>query len=262
MQLTDMLQKKKVVDTLTDWNILESVQSLKLEEFEKLKKIQSSKSSNVRRDSGDGGRENSEDSYMRLERNSALNAFRKVLFTVAITVLSAHSLLAAVKANKENKIDFKRIFDKISATDCTTILNKALHYVKEIHGFGGIPVFLCGLFSQISFIIEEMYEHLVEAGMPKISLPNIFTFPKPSKLDALATTVEVMSAELGYQVQQILLFMGVALGPFLLWYRSLSSSSSALYAVGDIVAVGNALDNPAFDSFFPQLKDLNRDRDG
>jgi hypothetical protein len=253
-----MLQKKKVVEVLTKWNILESVQSLKLEEYEKIKRNFFSKLSDVERDNGNGGREGSEESYIRIERNSGLNAFRKVLFTVAVTVLSAHSLVAAVKANKENKIDFKHIFDKISVTDCTAILNTALHYVKEIPGFGSISVFLCGFFSQISFIFQEMYDHLVDAGMPKVSLPNIFSFPKPSKLDVLASTVEVMSAELGYQVQQILLFMGVALGPFLLWYRSLSSSSNALYAVGDIVAVGNALDNPAFDSFFPQLQDPDR----
>jgi hypothetical protein len=257
-----MLQKQKVVETLSKWNILESVQSLKLEELEKLRRKQSSKSSDSGRDrdrdSGDGGRVGSEEGFMRMERNRGLNAVRKVLFTVAITALSAHSLLAAVKANKENKIDFKRIFDKISATDCTTILNKVLQYGKEIHGFGGISVFLCGLFSQISFIFQEMYDHLVDAGMPNVSFPNIFSFPKPSKLNVLASTVQVMTAELGYQVQQILLFIGVALGPFLLWYRSLSSSSSALYAVGDIVAVGNALDNPAFDSFFPQLQDPDR----
>lgn len=255
-----MLEKKKVVEVLTKWNILESVQSLKLEELEKLKRMQLSTSSSMRRDGGDGGREGSEESFMRMERNSALNACRKIMSTVAITALSAHSLLAAVKANKENKIDFKHIFDKISSTDCTAALNKALNYLKEIHGFGGIPVFLCELFSQIGIILQEMYGHLTDAGMPELSLPNIFTFPKPSKLDAVASTVEVMSAELGYQVQQILLFMGVALGPFLLWYRSLSSSTSALCAVGDIVTVGNALDNAAFDSYFPQLQSMDTDR--
>lgn len=255
-----MLQKKAVVDVLSKWNILESVENLKIEEFEKLKRKHVSESSDTRRESGVEGMEDRDEGFVRVERrsNSVLSSLRKVLFTLAITALTALSLLAAVKANKENKIDFKHIFDKISATDCSTVLNKALHGVKDINGFGGIPVFIVDLFSQFGAFLNEMYEHLVDAGFPKISLPNVFTFPKPSKLGAFASTAEVMSADLGFQVQQILLFMGVALGPFLLWYRSLSSSSSALYAFGDIVAVGNALDDPAFDSFFPLLQGLDR----
>ena len=269
--LDGMTRSKKSSGSLAKWNLLNAVHDLKSKELKRyLASTSTSTSNSGENTSRDGmkggrgrGREGDEGEYVlqNIGRIGATPLVRRVVYTAVLTMLSAYSVLQAIEAAASNRIDFNKIFDNIVMADCSAWTSKALYYFRNINGFESVSVFICGVFSQLGFTIRQIKEILMDFGLSDSELPPVFTLLRPSLHDSSMSSAEVLSADMGFQAQQVLLCLAMAIGPFLFWTWSFSSSSRALSAVSDMVAVSDALKDRTYDSLFPQLA-LYKQSDG
>ena len=253
--LDGMTKSKKSSSSLAKWNLLNAVNDLKSKELKRYL-ASTSNSDNTSRDGMRGGKgrgrggEEGDCVMQNTGRTGSTPLVRRVVYTAVLTMLSAYSILQAIQAAESNRVDFNKIFDNIVVADCSAWTSKALYYFRNVNGFQSVSVFLCGVISQLGFLIRQMKEFFMDFGLSDSELPPVFTLLRPSLHDSSMSSAEVLSADMGFQAQQVLLFLVMALGPFLLWTWSFSSSSRALSAVSDMVAVSDALHDPSYDSLF------------
>lgn len=183
---------------------------------------------------------------------------RMTLSTVVVAVLSVRPVLHIIETYIEGggkgrvKLD---IFSRIAVIDLSSAAQETLSPFKSNEIFIRLSASVRALIPKIREIPNLIHEFLSGYGFEGFEYPSFIP-----NLQLHEWNLDQLMGQLGWQkgysnlwVPQIIVLGALSLGPLLLWHRAMSSTSNAVCAVGDVVTVGEALDDPNFNAAFPRL---------
>ena len=183
---------------------------------------------------------------------------RMTLSTIVVAVLSVrpvlHIIETYVKGDGEGRAKLD-IFSSIAVMDISSAAQDTLSPLKSNKIFVRLSASVRAVIPKIREIPHQIHEFLSGYGFEGFEYP-----PFIPDLRLREWNLNLLMGQLGWQkgythlwVTQIIVLGALSLGPLLLWHRAMSSSSNAVCAVGDVVIVGEALDDQNFNAAFPRL---------
>ena len=195
-------------------------------------------------------------------KNSLAYTARQILYILTLTIFSANTILKLTNAF-QNKKNFNSIFDDISILPLTKkfffFFNENLFIGKMFDFFGSfITQFLNFLQKSIS---DFGFDNVT--SIPSFPIFSHFSFSSIlSSLQSLnskysnissnnkSSILNLLHADLTIQLQQIIFFIIIIIGPFLLFYQFLPLISTSVESVQNILFMEDILQDSSFDSFF------------
>ena len=253
--LTRILQTRENIDELKKWNLLEQLENIRTAEEARVTSEESAQNQLQVDLSGDSGR-------LVVDSENWWSTFflsgRMTLSTIVVAVLSVrpvlHIIETYIKGGRKGRAELS-IFSRIAVMDLSSAAEDTLSPLKSNEIFIRLSAFVRAVLPKIREIPNQIHEFLSGYGFEGFEFPSFIP-----NLQLHKWNVDQLMGQLGWQkgysnlwVPQIIVLGALSLGPLLLWHRAMLSSSSAVCAVGDVVTVGEALDDPTFNAAFPRL---------
>ena len=252
--LSRILQTKKSIKELKKWNLLEQVENIRIAEDARKNQVESAQYQQLQlqlRPSSDSGR-------LVVDRENRWSTFffggRMMLSTVVVAVLSVRPLLHILETIVIGKGGIElNIFSGIAVIDIQSAAQSVLSPLKETKIFDIASASVCDVLLKAREIPHKIIDFLSGYGFRDFEYPTFLSNLQQSEWNILKNQLEWQKSVATLWVPQIMTLGALALGPLLLWYRAMSSTSKAVCAVGDVFTVGEALDDANFNSAFPLL---------
>ena len=194
-----------------------------------------------------------------VKKNGYVCSARRTLYILTLTILSANSILKLMDAY-QNKKNFNAIFDNVSLYP---IFEKINLFFQETLFVRKIFEFLGNFIRQFSFFLHNTISDFGFENANFFSIFPYFSFSfilsslqsLNSKYSNTSSNIDfsmldLLHADLTFQLQHIMFFISVIIGPFLLFYQFLPLISTSVESVQNLLFMENILPDSSFDSFF------------
>jgi hypothetical protein len=178
--------------------------------------------------------------------------------TVAVAVLSVRPVLHIIETYVKGQGKGPggaelNIFSRISVMDIPTVTQSTLAPLQSSKIYSSLLAVVSSLLSSIREIPHQIHEFLPSYGLGDFEYPSFLPNFQSYEWNLVKAQLEWQRRVSTLWVPQMMALGALTLGPLLLWHRVMSSSSKAVCAVGDVVAVGHALDDAHFKAALPLL---------
>jgi hypothetical protein len=248
--LNRILQNRKSVEELKKWNLLEQVENIKVAEEARVNLDESAQVQLQVGQSRGSGR-------LAVDQWSTflLNG-RMMVGTIAVAVLSVRPVLHIIetymKGQGQGRAELN-IFSRIAVMDIPTVTQSTLTPLQSSELYDGLLAALSSFLASIREILHQIHEFLSGYGLGDFEYPSFLPNFETYEWNLVKAQLEWQKRVSTLWVPQMMALGALTLGPLLLWHRVMASSSKAVCAVGDVVAVGHALDDPHFKAALPLL---------
>ena len=258
--LNRILQNRKSVEELKKWSLLEQVENIKIAEEVRVYSVESAQIQ--LQVSQSRGRAEHQPAISRLAVDSEnqwstfLLSGRMMVGTVAVAVLSVrpvlHIIETYVKGRGQDRAELN-IFSRMAVMDMPTVAQSTLAPLQSSELYNSLLAALSSLLANIREILHHVHEFLSGYGLGDFENPSFLPNFQSYQWNSMKALIEWQKRVSTIWVPQMMALGALTLGPMLLWHRVMTSSSKAVCAVGDVVAVGHALDDAHFKAALSRL---------
>ena len=235
------------------WNLLEHVENIKVAEEVRVNSVESAQIQLQVSQSRGSGR-------LAVDSESRWSTFllsgRMMVGTIVVAVLSVrpvlHIIETYVKGQGQGRAELN-IFSRIAVMDIPTVTQNTLAPLQSSEIYNSFLAAASSLLASIREILHQIHEFLSGYGMGDFEYPSFLPNFQSYELNLVKAQLEWQKRVSTLWVPQMMALGALTLGPLLLWHRVMASSSKAVCAAGDVVAVGHALDDAHFKAALPLL---------
>ena len=246
-----ILQNRNSVEELRKWNLLEQVEDIRIAEDARSDSVESAQNQLQVRPTSISGRlaVDSENHW-----STFLVSGRMMSSTIVVAVLCVRSVFRIMETyvNGKGRIDLN-IFSRIAVMDLPSAAQDTLSPLKANQLFNTLSESVCGLLLKFREMLHQIHEFLSDYGLGDFEYPSYLPNVRLSEWKLLKAHLDWQRSVSTLWITQIMTLGFLTLGPLLLWHRAVLSSSKAVCAAGDVVTVGEALNDLHFKAAFPLL---------